>query len=350
MEFPAWDPVLIDIPGLPIDIRWYGLMYVIAFIFGQIILTRFARRGFLPLPPAKVADLVLYMVFGVLLGGRIGFALFYDQELLAPGNLVQVWKGGLAFHGGLLGVIIAMLWFAHRNKLNAMRLGDAIAMAVPPGVFFVRMANFINGELYGRITEAGVGLSMRFPTDPTAQRLLGLSDTWTMRDRELAVRYAMGKEEWGDIADKLSQVDSRGAPIDWEAIQPGLNWEAIADQVPYRHPSQLYEGFGEGLAVGLMLLAVYLATRRRPLRPGTYGALFLMGYAVVRFFIEFLRQPDRQFTGPDDPVGTVFLGMTMGQTLCVGMIVAGVLVLVANRRYPRTELVPPQDPEAGVAP
>jgi phosphatidylglycerol---prolipoprotein diacylglyceryl transferase len=103
MQFPAWDPVLFDIPGLPIDIRWYGLMYVVGFVIGQWILVRLARQGFFPVRPEVAPDLVFYCVFGVMLGGRTGYALFYDQSLLNPLNFVQLWKGGLSFHGGLGG-------------------------------------------------------------------------------------------------------------------------------------------------------------------------------------------------------------------------------------------------------
>lgn len=332
MEFPAWDPVLIDIPGLPIDVRWYGLMYVVGFVVAQVILTRLAKARFLPLPPDRVADLILYMVIGVLLGGRVGYALFYDQDLLNPGRFVQVWTGGLSFHGGLLGVVVACALFARKHRIPGLRLADALALAVTPGILAVRIANFINGELYGRVTEKGVGLAMRFPSDPDAHRALHLSETWTMRDRELVIRYAMDKVSWEDIEGKLSSVDSRGVEIPWADLKPYFDWDAVKDQVPYRHPSQLYEGLGEGLLVGLVLLGVYLATRRRPLPKGWYSAIFLIGYATVRFFIEFLRQPDRQFTGPNDPIGTVFLGMTMGQLLCVGMALGGVGILALSRK------------------
>lgn len=334
MDFPAWDPVLIDIPGLPIDIRWYGLMYVFGFVVGQWILTRLARRGFCPLPPERVADLVLYLVLGVIVGGRLGYALVYDQSLLHPLRLLQLWKGGLAFHGGLVGVMAAFLLFARKHKASMLRLFDSGALAVTPGIFAVRMANFINGELYGRVTGKGVGLAMQFPTDPEAVRRLHLSDAWSMRDRELCIQVAFGRRTWESVQPMLSQVDEQGHAIQWDKVKPFLNWEAVRDGVPYRHPSQLYEGFGEGLLLGLVLLVLYFALRKRTPRPGFFGGVFLIGYAVVRFCIEFLRQPDRQFTSPTDPIGTVWLGMTMGQLLCVGMALCGVLMIVLPRRQP----------------
>lgn len=323
MDFPAWDPVLFDIPGLPIDIRWYGLMYVVGFLAGQAILTRLARAGFFPVAPERVGDLIFYTVIGVLLGGRIGYSVFYDQALLSPLKFLQVWGGGLSFHGGLVGVCVAFWLFARKHKLPALRVGDACALAVTPGIFAVRIANFVNGELYGRVTEAGTGWAMRFPTDPVAQRLLGIQEGWTMRDRELCVQVAYGHRTFADVQPLLSKTDALGRPIPWDSIAKGLDWNAVKDQVPFRHPSQIYEALGEGLVLGLLLFLLYATTRKRPYGPGFYGGLFLVGYAAARFPIEFLRQPDAQFTGPDDPVGTVLLGLTMGQTLCVAMALAG---------------------------
>jgi len=327
MDFPAWDPVLIDIPGLPIDIRWYGLMYVFGFIVGQWILTRLSRSGFCPLQPERIADLVLYLVLGVIIGGRLGYALFYDQHLLHPLRIFQLWKGGLAFHGGLIGVAIAFTLFARKHKVSILRLFDCGTLAVCPGIFAVRMANFINGELYGRVTNKGVGLAMQFPTDPVAIDLLHLSDSWSMRDRELCIQVAYHHRTWESIQDKLSKVDDNGHAIDWGAVKDHLNWEAVKDHVPFRHPSQLYEGFCEGLLLGLVLLVVYLLLRKRFPKAGFFGGVFLIGYAVTRFSLEFVRQPDRQF-----PNGTVFLGMTMGQTLSAVMALCGVLLLAWPRR------------------
>jgi phosphatidylglycerol:prolipoprotein diacylglycerol transferase len=325
MDFPAWDPVLIDIPGLPIDIRWYGLMYIVGFFVGQWLLVRMARAKFLPVPEAKVSDLVLWLILGVLLGGRTGYALFYDHDLLNPVQFVQVWKGGLSFHGGLAGVCLVFWLFARKHRFPVLRTGDAVAMATTPGIFFVRFANFINGELYGRVTEKGVGWAMQFPTDPVAERLLHLGQGWTMRDRELCIQFAFKKRTWEGVEPLLSQVDEHGRAIDWAAVKPHLDWQAVqaTGLVPYRHPSQLYEGIGEGLVLGALLFALLWFTRRNPWRPGSYGVIFLLGYAAIRFSLEYVRQPDSVF----GPSGTVLLGMTMGQTLSTGMVVGGLAVL-----------------------
>jgi phosphatidylglycerol---prolipoprotein diacylglyceryl transferase len=337
MDFPAWDPVLFDIPFLPIDIRWYGLMYVVGFMFAQLIYVRLARRGFLPVSPEVAPDLIFYCVIGVMLGGRTGYALFYDQSLLNPLTFLQVWKGGLAFHGGLAGVCVAIWLFCRRHKIGWGRVADASALAVTPGIFAVRMANFINGELYGRVTSANTWGAMQFPTDDMAAPLLHLNSDMTMRDRELCIQVAFGKQEFADIKDRLSQVDSLGRPIDWDRIVPHLNWEKVSGMVdattgehvvPFRHPSQLYEGFGEGLSLGLVLFVLYMLTRNRPLRSGKYAAVFLLGYAVIRGSLEMVRQPDRQFLTNGNAGGTVLFGMTMGQTLSAAMVLGALLILV----------------------
>jgi phosphatidylglycerol:prolipoprotein diacylglycerol transferase len=332
MEFPAWDPVLFDIPGLPIDIRWYGLMYVVGFVCGQWILVRLARAGFFPVRPEAAPDLIFYCVFGVMLGGRTGYALFYQHDLLNPLHFVQVWKGGLAFHGGLAGVAVAIWLFCRKHKIGWMRVADACALAVTPGILAVRCANFINGELFGRVTQKGIGWAMQFPTDEKALRLLGIADAWTMRDRELCIQVAYGKRTFAEVKDLLSRTDDYGQAIDWAAVVPKLDWAKVSSMtdvdgkllVPYRHPSQLYEGLGEGLLVGLLLLVLYLLTRRKPWPHGRYIVVFLLGYAVARWSLERVRQPDPQFGA----TGEVFLGMTMGQTLSTGMIVGAVLILL----------------------
>jgi phosphatidylglycerol---prolipoprotein diacylglyceryl transferase len=368
MDFPAWDPVLFDIPYLPIDIRWYGMMYVVGFIFGQLILVRLARRGFFPVAPEAAPDLIFYYVFGVMLGGRIGYALFYGDGLWNPIELVQVWKGGLSFHGGLAGVCVSMWLFCRRYKIGWGRVADATALAGTPGIFFVRMANFINGELYGRVTEATTWGAMQFPTDPAAAALFKLPPGLSMRDRELCIQVAYGKLEFADVKDRLSD----DAVSRWDTIEPYLDWSRVSgltgadcdpintsstfidykrwldregmpapesDEylVPFRHPSQLYEGFGEGLLLGLVLLVVYLMTRNKPLRTGRYAAIFLLGYAIIRGSLEMVRQWDPQFP----PEGVLF-GMTMGQTLSVAMVVGALMILFWPRKPEpeKTELPP----------
>lgn len=299
--FPAWDPVLLAVG--PIQIRWYALMYIVGFIVGHSMLTRFARARVFPGTEEKVPDLVFWLVLGVMFGGRIGYCLFYKPELLLSWKIIAIWEGGLSFHGGLLGVVLASILWSRKQSVSPWRTLDCIAIAVTPGILFVRIANFINGELYGRITDESVPWAMRFPSDPKALQLMQVN-AGGIRDRDAALR---------------------------EMISDG-RWEAIRDQVPLRHPSQIYEALGEGLLVGLILVAVYFATRRNPLGSGVYGGIFAMGYGMVRFGVEYFRQPDSQFTGPDDPLGTVLGPFTMGQVLCMAMIAYGVGVIAFRRR------------------
>lgn len=213
----------------------------------------------------------------------------------------------MSFHGGLLGVLVAGAWFARRHGVPYLNLGDALALGAPFGIFAVRLANFVNGELYGRVASADVPWAVRFPTDPVARRLLGTEEL-PMRAREERIEAA---------------------------YESGM-WDAVRDQVPLRHPSQLYEALAEGVLLGLVLWGVFALVRRRGLRlpAGTYGGVFLLGYGAFRAVIELFRQPDTQFRGPDDPLGTVLGPLTMGQTLSALMILAGLLLFAgAWRRH-----------------
>jgi phosphatidylglycerol---prolipoprotein diacylglyceryl transferase len=306
IPFPAIDPVALELPG-GFAIRWYGIMYMVAFTIGYHPLRRQARDRFLPVVPDAVGDLLFGAILGVILGGRLGYILFYDLATYAahPAQIIRIWEGGLSFHGGLIGAGLAVLWFARKHRVPMLRVGDAATMCATPGIFLVRMANFVNGELYGRITGEHVPWAVRFPTDPVALELLGARGAG-MRERERIVL---------------------------DAYQTG-SWDAIRERVPLRHPSQLYEGLLEGIVLGAALWSVYLWNRRRGRHPapGTYAGLFLVGYGAFRSFVELFRQPDVQFTGPDDPVGTVLGPLTMGQTLSVAMIVVGLALVVAGLR------------------
>lgn len=297
IAFPNWDPVIFSLG--PLAIRWYGAMYVVAFFVAQYVLTRLARARFLPLAPERVPDLIIWLVIGVLLGGRIGYCLFYQPELMTSWRMIAVWEGGLSFHGGLLGAFAMALVFSRRQGVSTWRLCDALVLAVTPGIFFVRIANFINGELYGRVTDESVAWAMRFPTDPKALSLMGVH----------------GHLPANELAGKLK-----------EAIDGG-KWDEIKAQVDLRHPSQIYEAVGEGLLVGCLLYLFYRMTRDRGVGKGVFGGLFLIGYGVVRFLIEFYRQPDSQFEDKPGELGTVLGPFSMGQVLCMAMILCGGLLI-----------------------
>ncbi|MEO0652530.1 MAG: prolipoprotein diacylglyceryl transferase family protein, partial [Planctomycetota bacterium] len=198
-----------------------------------------------------------------------------------------------------------------------------------------------NGELYGRVTDEGVFGAMRFPTDPEATRALGLMGLQGQtRSKELAIQVAYDHLEWSDVSDRVAPAYSDGTPIPWDQIKTQLDWGVAQELVPFRHPSQLYEGLAEGLLLGFVLFVLFRLLRKRPLGPGGYGGIFLLGYGVARSLIENLRQPDTQFTSADDPVGTVFMGLTMGQTLSAFMIAAGLYFTWRGIRTRGTEAAP----------
>jgi phosphatidylglycerol:prolipoprotein diacylglycerol transferase len=269
-----------------------------------------------------------------MLGGRVGYALFYDHSLLNPLQFVQVWKGGLAFHGGLGGVGLAVWLFCRRHNVQWARAADSCALAVTPGILAVRIANFIHGELYGRPTGKDTLFAMQFPTDPVSKQLLGLNEGLTMRDHELCIQVAYHKRTFADVRPLLSDVDEHGQKIDWDRVAQHLDWPRVSAMtdakgelfIPHRHPSQIYEGLCEGLLLGIVLLLVYRATRHRPLRPGAYAVIFLLGYSIARVSLELVRQPDPQL-GPN-----VLFGLTMGQLLSVGLVLFAIAILWWQRR------------------
>lgn len=304
LRFPGWDPVALHLG--PLNLRWYGLGYLAGFLVAGWILDRLGKDGFVPLTRQAVSDLIGWLVVGVLVGGRIGYAVFYDHRLLThPGELLQVWQGGLSFHGGLLGVIATSGWFAHRRGIQWRRLCDGMSLCIPFGIFFVRCANFINGELYGRIAPPWLPWGVRFPTDPLARALVP------------------------DLA--------RGGSLRWHDAYTNLResgrWEEIASSIPLRHPSQLYEALIEGLLIGVVLWVVY---RRRgaALRPGALAALFLLMYALGRFLVEFTRQPDAQ-------LGFVLGALSMGQLLSIAVVAGAAFVYW----WPQPAQVVPDEPK-----
>lgn len=302
IRYPWIDPVALELPA-GLAVRWYGLSYMVAFTVAYFLMRYLARQKFVRIDPDAVGDLVFSVIIGLLLGARIGYILFYEPGvyLSDPTRIIRLWEGGLSFHGGLIGAVIGAWWFARSRGLSLIHVTDAMALAVPPGIFFVRMANFVNGELYGRVAGPDVPWAMRFPTDPRALELIGAGQARTFRERELAIG---------------------------QAYETGL-WDQVREQVPLRHPSQIYEGLTEGILLGIILWLLYLWVRRRGTRlpTGTFSGIFLVGYGAFRSFVELYRQPDAQFRTPDDPLGTVLGPLTMGQTLSMGVILAGLLIL-----------------------
>lgn len=309
------DPVAIPLPG-PVDVRWYGLGYVFAFTVGYYVLRYLSREKFLKLDYEGISDLLFILIVGTILGARIGYILFYDFQSFSqnPARIIRLWEGGLSFHGGLIGVVLASAYAVRKYKITLVHMLDSLALAVPFGIFAVRIANFVNGELYGRITTDAVPWAIRFPTDPIAMQLMGIERVFGIRERELAIL----------------QAEASGA------------WAAIQEQVPLRHPSQLYESFSEGLLLGLILWAVYWIAKKRGigLPTGLLSGIFLAGYGLFRSIVELFRQPDAQFRDANDSLGTVLGPLTMGQTLSLAVVGFGIYLLIRslttgrNNRHP----------------
>jgi phosphatidylglycerol:prolipoprotein diacylglycerol transferase len=278
---PQFDPVAVQLG--PLAVRWYGLMYLVAFM-QIVILGKFrARQNLLTgWHPRDVDDMLFYGVFGTILGGRLGYVLFYKPfyYLAHPAEVLAIWQGGMSFHGGFLGVMIA-LWFYARNRNKPwLDVMDFVAPLVPLGLAAGRIGNFINGELWGRVTSATAPWAVYFP------------------------QAAAEDKAW--ITAFPQEAAARGLAAIYERV----------GMLP-RHPSQLYESALEGF--GLFALLWIFARRRRPL--GAVSGLFLIGYGSFRFLIEYAREPDSF-------LGVLALGMSMGQWLSLPMIVIGVLMMV----------------------
>lgn len=277
------DPIAFSVG--PVAVHWYGIMYLIAFAAFWFLGERRRRLGRLPVGPTAFSDLAFYGMIGVIVGGRVGYMLFYDTASLIahPLSLLKIWEGGMSFHGGLLGVLVAMWLWARRNGLHFFDVMDFVAPLVPIGLGAGRLGNFIGGELWGRHTDVSWG--MIFPR---------------------AIETA------GHSLEQLKAMAAAGQ-LDHEA----------------RHPSQLYQMALEGFVLFCVLYAVSMKPRRRYLVSG----LFALLYGVFRFAVEFVREPDQQ-------LGYLAWGwLTMGQVLSLPLIVLGLVLILASRRAP---ILPPR--------
>ncbi len=287
-----------------IGIRWYGVAYVLAFVVGICLVRHLSRRGWCDIPEAKVSDFIIGgAIFGVLIGGRAGYMLFYDFGAFLANPLVffKVWDGGMSAHGGILGLFLYTLWYSMRHKVSWLNIGDNLVVAAPIGIFFGRIANFINGELYGRVTS--VSWAVQFPKE------LYEAPQETV---DLAVQEAMAiHPEW----------NNPGAIIEAAGISPDLRIK-LAGILSPRHPSQIYEAVLEGVV--LFGILWYLRTRFR-LPNGVLTGVFFVAYALLRSYVEMFRQPDAPLTGL----------LTRGQLLSIFLFVIGVAFLVAAWKRPR---------------
>ncbi|WP_419737669.1 prolipoprotein diacylglyceryl transferase [Ruegeria sp.] len=289
LNFPDLSPELFSISlfGMEFALRWYALAYIVGILIAWRLAVMALRRPVLwrnetpPMKPEQLDDLLTWIIIGVILGGRLGFVLFYQPAyyLSHPADILKVWQGGMAFHGGLLGVIVASYLYGRRHNIPTLSLGDLVAYTVPPGLLLGRLANFINAELWGRPSE-----------------------------------------------------------LPWAVIFPGFaaqDCPGVVAGMCARHPSQLYEAALEGVLLGAVLL--WLVYRRGAFRkPGLIMGVFLAGYGASRFVVEFVRQPDAQFISPGNPLGLAWhiggYGLTMGQILSLPMIALGLWFALRARR------------------
>jgi len=258
-------PVALDLGFF--QLRWYSLAYITGILAGWWYLLKLLSYPDAPMSRRHADDFVTYATLGIILGGRIAYVLFYDPErfMAHPGDIPKLWEGGMSFHGGVIGVTIGIILLSRRFKLDWLRVHDYVACVAPIGLGLGRLANFVNGELWGRPTSMPWG--MIFPNAP--------------------------------------------------------------DQLP-RHPSQLYEFMLEGVLLLTLLAFLFFKTDARR-KPGMLVGVFLLGYGLARFTVEFFREPDIQ-------LGTLSWGLTMGQTLCLPMIAGGIYLMATAKsrmgRYP----------------
>lgn len=284
------DPLALELPFWPHGIHWYGLMYALAFFTAWWLGRRRVRAGRLPgVNEDGFGDLLFYGMLGVILGGRIGYVLFYSfQDFLAdPLMLFMINQGGMSFHGGLLGVLVAAAWWTRHHRLHFFDTMDFVAPLVPAGLGFGRLGNYIGGELWGKPTGGDWGVV--FPSS-------------------LEAEYAALP------AEQLQALHASGA------------LDAFA-----RHPSQLYQAALEGLVLGLVLW-VY---SRKPRPRYAVSGLFALGYGLFRFAVEFVREPDAHLGY------LAFDWLTMGQLLSLPLVALGLFLLWLSRRSPVLAPVPP---------
>ncbi len=289
IPFPDISPeiVSVTIGGINFALRWYALAYIVGILGGWWLTLRMVRSPRLwpahpaPMGKTEVDELLTWMILGIILGGRLGYVMFYDpaRYLAAPVDALKIWQGGMSFHGGVLGTAVAIYGFHRRFGTALLPMADVLAVATPFGLMLGRIANFINAELWGR------------PTD-----------------------------------------------LPWGVIFPGHVAQAcgqVAREICARHPSQLYEAALEGLVLGAVLL--WLALRRGGFgRPGFLLGVYLAGYAMARFVVEFVRVADEQFVTPENPIGNVVhvgsAGLSMGQLLSLPMFLIGLWLIIRSRR------------------
>jgi phosphatidylglycerol:prolipoprotein diacylglycerol transferase len=304
-------------------LRWYGLAYLAGFVAGYFVLKWMAERKLWVVKPDKVGDFIAYSaLFGVFLGGRLGYVLFYmipthgfGYVMSDPLVVIRVWEGGMASHGGILGLTIFAFFYARKTKVSWPGIGDGLVIVSCLGVFFGRIANFINGELYGRVTSAAIG--MKFPKE-----LLEPENEGNLRAAMAEAKEA-DPERLGQLWQAYDQTPNELRGQMFEGVMtvsrdnPAV-LEVLAKYVETRHPSQLYQALLEGLGLCLILFMMRIRWPRMP--HGMITGTFFILYATFRIVAEQFRQPDSAWV--------VENMVTKGQFYSVFMFVIGALFLV----------------------
>ena len=282
----------LEIFGFNFALTWYALSYIFGIICAWYILNSASKKSLLwsnnksPLTPTNVEDLTTYLILGIILGGRLGYVLFYNPYyyLSNPIKVLYLWEGGMSFHGGFLGVVLGALYFSLKRNKSLLGMGDIIALSTPPGLLLGRLANFINQELWGRPTLSVLGI-------------------------------------------EFSKPPASICPNSWSY------------DICIRHPSQLYEAVLEGFLIGIILLILVFFFNALK-SPGRVMGVFFFSYGTARIFVEIFREPDSQYVSIENPLGYILflpgnMGLTMGQSLSMPMVGAGIFfVLMSYRRVP----------------
>ena len=334
MTLAAWlhnlDPFILRISG-DFGIRWYGAAYLAGFAIAYVVLRALAKRGLVQIPAERVGDAMLWLVGGTLVGGRLGYAFVYDPALFARFSGTPPWwallainQGGMASHGAMVGLVLAC-WRISRGwkdadgrvvgKTSPLHVMDAVVLVAPFGVFLGRVANFVNGELLGKIVAPpgtpGPWWSVQYP-----------------QELELPImKVAQTPAQWAQVQ-ALAQQAAPGAPLEVGigrlVSQPEKYGPLLRPLLSSRHPSQLYQAAAEGIVIGVVLWLVWM----RPRKPGVVLSVFLIGYGVLRILTELIRLPDAQL------VHERILGLSRGQWLSVAMVVIGTALLGYVARQP----------------
>lgn len=321
------DPFIVQFSS-SFGIRWYSMAYLLGFASGMLFMTWLSRRKAIALTETQASDFLTYLIVGVLLGGRMGYVVFYAPELLSDfrpnfpfWGALAVWEGGMASHGGFIGVILACILFAWKNKKDPLHLGDLTIFGTCFGIVFGRIANFINGELMGRVASSDFPLAVKFPQD--AYRWIGYEKDKLPQMSEVASLLGVKSSEWAlwvqnNYQGRMYELTDRAI----EAVQSGNTAviEAFGRILEPRHPSQLYAALVEGLIPLIILSIVWL----KPRKPGIVCSLYLLIYSLSRVVDEMFRLPDAHLSD----LSKLPLGLTRGQFLSLGLLIFGIGLMI----------------------